>query len=113
MFKNRWNFSGQPNLAYTYNQPIMTHINVKGLKFRWLDPESLKEKEADLQKVLELENQLDAKQKLEMEIEESKGKLQLMKLLEDEDDDAGNEQVKDMVAKQKLDCRKKWYNFLW
>ncbi|KAK1413122.1 hypothetical protein QVD17_34889 [Tagetes erecta] len=58
--------------------------------------EQKREKEEALKKVLELERQLDAKQKLEMEIEELKGKLQVMKHLGDEDDTAVQEQIKKM-----------------
>lgn len=56
--------------------------------------EQQREKEEALKKVLELERQLDAKQKLEMEIEELKGKLQVMKHLGDEDDAAVQEKIK-------------------
>ncbi|KAK1413116.1 hypothetical protein QVD17_34883 [Tagetes erecta] len=58
--------------------------------------EHKREKEEALKKVAELERQLDAKQKLEMEIEELKGKLQVMKHLGDEDDTAVQEQIKKM-----------------
>lgn len=50
-----------------------------------------------MSKVLELERQLDAKQKLEMEIEELKGKLEVMKHLEDQNDDAVKQKMKDMA----------------
>ena len=43
-----------------------------------------------------MEKQLDAKQKLEMEIEELKGKLQVMKHLGDEDDAAVQNKIKEM-----------------
>ncbi|KAJ4958775.1 hypothetical protein NE237_025886 [Protea cynaroides] len=43
-------------------------------------------KEAALSKILELEKQLDAKQKLELEIEELKGSLEVMKHMAGEDD---------------------------
>lgn len=43
-----------------------------------------------------MEKQLDAKQKLEMEIEEIKGKLQVMKHLGDEDDAAVQKKMEDM-----------------
>lgn len=58
--------------------------------------EQKREKEEALKKILELERQLDAKQKLEMEIEELKGKLQVMKHLGDEDDAAVQEKIKEM-----------------
>lgn len=58
-----------------------------------------------MKKVLELERQLDAKQKLEMEIEELKGKLQVMKHLGNDDDTAVQEQIKKMddELKAKMD----------
>nr|XP_043635583.1 factor of DNA methylation 1-like [Erigeron canadensis] len=56
--------------------------------------EQKREKEEALKKVLELEKQLDSKQKLEMEIEELNGKLQVMKHLGD--DEAVQEQIKKM-----------------
>jgi len=43
-----------------------------------------------------LEKQLDAKQKLEMEIEELKGKLQVMKHLGDQDDEAIKKKMEEM-----------------
>ncbi|KAK7255141.1 hypothetical protein RIF29_28545 [Crotalaria pallida] len=58
--------------------------------------EQKREKEEALQKILQLEKQLDAKQKLEMEIEELKGKLQVMKHLGDEDDTAIQNKMKEM-----------------
>ncbi|XP_057474603.1 factor of DNA methylation 1-like [Actinidia eriantha] len=58
--------------------------------------EQKKEKQEALTKILQLERQLDAKQKLEMEIEELKGKLQVMKHLGDEDDAAVQKKIKEM-----------------
>lgn len=46
--------------------------------------------------MLQLEKQLDARQKLEMEIEELKGKMEVMKHLEDQDDDAVKKKMKEM-----------------
>ncbi|XP_042483432.1 factor of DNA methylation 1 [Macadamia integrifolia] len=48
--------------------------------------EQKREKEAALSKILELEKQLDAKQKLELEIEELKGNLEVMKHMAGDDD---------------------------
>lgn len=56
--------------------------------------EQKREKEEALRKIIELEKQLDAKQKLEMEIEELKGKLQVWKHLGD--DDAVQKKIKEM-----------------
>ncbi|KAF3450961.1 hypothetical protein FNV43_RR07050 [Rhamnella rubrinervis] len=58
--------------------------------------EQKREKEEALNKILQLEKQLDAKQKLEMEIEELKGKLEVMKHLGDEDDEAVQKKMKEM-----------------
>ncbi|KAK7389487.1 hypothetical protein VNO78_24580 [Psophocarpus tetragonolobus] len=58
--------------------------------------EQKREKEEAYNKILQLEKQLDAKQKLEMEIEEIKGKLQVMKHLGDEDDTAVQNKIKEM-----------------
>lgn len=49
-----------------------------------------------MSKILQLEKQLDAKQKLEMEIQELKGKLQVMKHLEDQDDVGVQNKMKEM-----------------
>lgn len=59
--------------------------------------EQKREKEEALSKILELERQLDAKQKLEMEIEELKGKVEVMKHLEDQDDEAVQKKMKEMM----------------
>ncbi|XP_041001106.1 factor of DNA methylation 1 [Juglans microcarpa x Juglans regia] len=58
--------------------------------------EQKREKEEALNKILQLEKQLDDKQKLEMEIEEIKGKLQVMKHLGDEDDAAIQKKMEEM-----------------
>ncbi|CAI8601396.1 unnamed protein product [Vicia faba] len=58
--------------------------------------EQKREKEEALNKILLLEKQLDAKQKLEMEIEELKGKLQVMKHLGDQDDAAIKKKMEEM-----------------
>lgn len=47
-------------------------------------------------KILQLETQLDTKQTLEMEIQELKGKLQVMKHLGDDDDEAVKQKMKEM-----------------
>ena len=49
-----------------------------------------------MNKILQLEKQLDAKQKLEMEIEELKGKLEVMKHLGNEDDESVQKKIKEM-----------------
>lgn len=49
-----------------------------------------------MNKILQLEKELDAKQKLEMEIQELKGKLQVMKYHADEDDAAVQHKMKEM-----------------
>lgn len=55
-----------------------------------------REKEAALKRVLELERNLAEKQKLEMEIEELKGKLEVMKHMGGEDDAAVQKKIKEM-----------------
>lgn len=49
-----------------------------------------------MNKILQLEKQLDVKQKLEMEIEELKGKLEVMKHLGNEDDESVQKKMKEM-----------------
>ncbi|GLT34011.1 hypothetical protein SLA2020_085580 [Shorea laevis] len=63
--------------------------------FLTLIEEQKREKEEYLKKILQLEKQLDAKQKLEMEITELKGKLQVMRHL-GKDDAAVQEKMKEM-----------------
>ncbi|XP_023919586.2 factor of DNA methylation 1 isoform X2 [Quercus suber] len=58
--------------------------------------EQKREKEAALNKILQLEEELAAKQKLEMEIEEIKGKLQVMKHHKDYDDAAVQKKMEEM-----------------
>ncbi|PON57283.1 Zinc finger-XS domain containing protein [Parasponia andersonii] len=58
--------------------------------------EQQREKEEALNKILQLEKQLDAKQKLEMEIEELKGKLEVMRHLGNEDDESVQKKMKEM-----------------
>lgn len=58
--------------------------------------EQKREKEEALKKILELERDIDAKQKLEMEIAELKGKLEVMKHLGGNDDAAVQNKIKEM-----------------
>lgn len=55
-----------------------------------------REKEDALKKILHLEKQLDAKQALELEIEQLKGKLQVLKHMEG-DDDTVQKKVLEMI----------------
>lgn len=55
-----------------------------------------REKEDALKKILHLEKQLDAKQALELEIEQLKGKLQVLKHMEG-DDDTVQKRVLEMI----------------
>ncbi|KAL8139363.1 hypothetical protein V2J09_005384 [Rumex salicifolius] len=57
-----------------------------------------REKEKALKRVIQLEKQLDAKQKLEMEIEELKGKLEVTKYMGEADDEAVKKKVEDMTS---------------
>lgn len=59
--------------------------------------EQKREKEEALKKILLLEKELDARQKLQLEIEELKGKLEVMKHLGDDDDDAVQRKMKEMT----------------
>ncbi|ESQ35218.1 hypothetical protein EUTSA_v10007054mg [Eutrema salsugineum] len=59
--------------------------------------EHKRQKEEALNKILQLETQLDTKQTLEMEIQELKGKLQVMKHLGDDDDEAVKLKMKEMT----------------
>jgi len=67
--------------------------------------EQKREKEEAINKILQLEKQLDAKQKLEMEIEEIKAKLQVMKHLENEDDTSVRKKMEEMneTLEEKVD----------
>ncbi|CAN1797809.1 Factor of DNA methylation 1 [Linum perenne] len=67
--------------------------------------EQKREKEVALNKIIQLEKQLDAKQKLEMEIQDLKGKLNVMKHLEDQDDAAVKKTMKEYTdeLEQKMD----------
>ncbi|VFQ79944.1 unnamed protein product [Cuscuta campestris] len=56
-----------------------------------------REKDEALQKILKLEKDIDAKQKLEMEIEDLNGKLEVMKHMGGENDDAVKEKIKEMI----------------
>ncbi|MQM06123.1 hypothetical protein Taro_038945 [Colocasia esculenta] len=58
--------------------------------------EQKREKEAALRKILQLEKQLDAKQKLELEIEQLKGKVQVMKHMGGEEDMAIKKKLEEM-----------------
>ncbi|KAL8159510.1 hypothetical protein V2J09_001047 [Rumex salicifolius] len=57
-----------------------------------------REKEEAMDKVIQLEKQLDAKQQLEMEIAEIKGKLEVLKHLGDDDDAAVKRKMEDMTS---------------
>ncbi|KFK23204.1 hypothetical protein AALP_AAs44791U000100, partial [Arabis alpina] len=58
--------------------------------------EHKRQKEEALKKILQLETQLDTKQTLEMQIQELKGKLQVMKHLGDDDNDGVKLKIKEM-----------------
>ncbi|CAH8321373.1 unnamed protein product [Eruca vesicaria subsp. sativa] len=59
----------------------------------------LRENKEAMRKILELKTQLDNKQTLEMEIQELKAKLKVMKHLGDADDDAVKQEMKEMNDK--------------
>ncbi|XP_072977365.1 factor of DNA methylation 5-like isoform X2 [Typha angustifolia] len=58
--------------------------------------EQKREKEAALKKILQLEKQLDARQKLELEIQQLKGKLQVMKHMGGEEDSSVKKKMDEM-----------------
>lgn len=60
-----------------------------------------REKEAALKKILQLEKQLDAKQKLELEIQQLKGKLEVMKHMGGEEDSAVKKKIDEMSEQLK------------
>ncbi|KAF6139554.1 hypothetical protein GIB67_015511 [Kingdonia uniflora] len=55
-----------------------------------------REKEATMNKILTLEKELDAKQKLELEITELKGKMKVMNHIEGKDDNGVQHKMKEM-----------------
>ncbi|XP_074284159.1 factor of DNA methylation 1-like [Silene latifolia] len=59
--------------------------------------EQKREKEEALKKILQLEKELDARQKLQLEIEELRGKLEVMRHLGDDDDDAIQRKMKELT----------------
>lgn len=63
--------------------------------------EQKREQEAALKKILQLEKQLDAKQKLELEIQQLKGKLQVMKHMGGEDDSVVKKKMEEMSEELK------------
>ena len=56
-----------------------------------------REKQVALQKILKLQQQLDAKQKLELEIQQLKGKLEVMKHMPGEEDSESKKMIKDLT----------------
>lgn len=62
-----------------------------------------RKKEETLNKILQLEKELDSKQKLQMEIQELKGKLKVMKH-EDEDDEDIKKKMKEMKEQLEYKC---------
>lgn len=55
-----------------------------------------REKESALNKILKLEQQLDAKQKLELEIQQLKGKLEVMKHMPGDEDSASKNKINEL-----------------
>lgn len=56
-----------------------------------------REKQVALQKILKLQQQLDAKQKLELEIQQLKGKLEVMKHMPGEEDSESKKKIKELT----------------
>nr|XP_010911457.2 factor of DNA methylation 5 [Elaeis guineensis] len=63
--------------------------------------EQKREKEAALRKILQLEKQLDAKQKLELEIQQLRGQLQVMKHMGGEEDSEVKKKMEEMSEQLK------------
>jgi hypothetical protein len=57
-----------------------------------------REKEDALKKILQLEKQLDAKQKLELEIQQLKGQLQVMKHMGGEEDSTVKQKMDELTS---------------
>jgi hypothetical protein len=55
-----------------------------------------REKQAVLNKILKLEQQLDAKQKLELEIQQLKGKLKVMEHMPGDEDSASKRKINEL-----------------
>ena len=56
-----------------------------------------REKQVALQKILKLQQQLDAKQKLELEIQQLKGKFEVMKHMPGEEDSESKKKIKELT----------------
>jgi FKBP-type peptidyl-prolyl cis-trans isomerase len=55
-----------------------------------------REKQAALEKILKLQQQLDAKQKLELDIQQLQGKLEVMKHMPGEEDSESKRKMKEL-----------------
>lgn len=64
-----------------------------------------REKQAALDKILKLEQQLNAKQELELEIQQLQGKLEVMKHMPDEEDCESRKKIDELseVLQDKID----------
>ncbi|CAN8233548.1 unnamed protein product [Cochlearia groenlandica] len=66
--------------------------------------EHKRKKEETLNKILQLEKELDNKQKLQMDIQELKGKMHVMRHVEDEDDEDVKKKLKEMEEELEEKC---------
>ncbi|KAL1205572.1 Factor of DNA methylation 5 [Cardamine amara subsp. amara] len=66
--------------------------------------EHKRKKEETLNKILQLEKELNSKQKLQMEIQELKGKMQVMRHVGDEDDEDVKKKMKEMNEELEEKC---------
>ncbi|CAL4964959.1 unnamed protein product [Urochloa decumbens] len=85
------------------NQMKTKHLKMATMEQQKSDENVLKlveehkrEKHAALEKILKLQQQLDAKQKLELEIQQLQGKLEVMKHMPGEEDSESKEKIKEL-----------------
>ncbi|CAN6238852.1 unnamed protein product [Urochloa humidicola] len=85
------------------NQMKTKHLKMATMEQQKSDENVLKlveehkrEKHAALEKIIKLQQQLDAKQKLELEIQQLQGKLEVMKHMPGEEDSESKEKIKEL-----------------
>nr|TKW15553.1 hypothetical protein SEVIR_5G245100v2 [Setaria viridis] len=96
-----------------FSNAISSHLKLAALEQQKADENVLKlveeqkyrEKHAALKKILLLEQQLDAKQKLELEIQQLKGKLKVMEHMPGDEDSASKNKINELseALQEKID----------